>query len=166
MAGALFTYEIEGRSALVRAQRRLGRLNDVIDHDVAEALSSLLEAQTRRRILVEKTAPDGTSWPHWDENYAKTRGPGDSLLVASHDLEKSVRGEAKGKNATVLSDSIYAAVHQYGWPGRNIKQREFLGISTQNESEIQDTVRSVLEDALEDSMPHTRRGRVFRSGGH
>lgn len=163
MAGALFTYEVEGRSALVRAQRRLGRLDQVIDKDIASAIAGLLEAQTRRRILSEKTAPDGKAWARWSDGYAKTRGAADSLLVASHALEKSVKGGVKGRDAYVLADTVYAAVHQYGH--KHTPARPYLGISAANEIEIQDTLRSVLEEALEDSGPHTRRGKIFRNGG-
>jgi phage virion morphogenesis protein len=162
---ALFTFSADG-TALVRAQRRLGRLDQVIDRDLGAALAEVLEAQTRRRILVEKRAPDGTKWPKWSDNYAKTRGGGDSLLVDSHDLEKSVKGEGHGKDATVLADTVYAAAQNFGYPARNLPARTFLGISTENEAEIGDTLRAVLEDALEESGPHTRRGKVFRSGGH
>lgn len=158
-----FTFKADS-TPLIRAQRRLGRLDSVIANDLGAALAAVLEAQTRRRILTEKTAPDGSKWPAWSTPYAATRGGGDSLLVDSHDLEKSIKGTSEGAIATVLADTVYAAIQNFG--GRGIPARTYLGISTENETELTDTIRAVLEDALEESGPHTRRGKVFRAGGH
>lgn len=168
MAAALFTFDVERSNALVRAQRRLGRITGAIENDLGEALAELLEEQTRRRILTEKTAPDGRAWEAWKPEYARTRKSGNSLLVDSHDLEKSVKGSSSGKNVNVLADTIYAAVHQYGHHfahnGARVPARPYLGISAQNEIEIADRVREVLEEAIDElGSAHTKHGRAIRA---
>lgn len=167
MAGVRFTFAVDGMSRLVVAQRRLGRLDDVIDRDLALALAEVLEEQTRRRLLEEKRAPDGTPWARWSTPYAQRRGStvGKDGLVDSHTLEESIRGEAHGREAVVLSDTIYAAVHQYGHGP--IPARPYIGISTENAGELEDTLREVLEDALEETFASTRHGRAIdaRRGG-
>jgi phage virion morphogenesis protein len=171
MSGVRFEFTVDGLSQLVRAQRRLGRLDEVIDRDLGLALADVLEEQTRRRILEEKRAPDGTPWEAWSTPYARLRGStvGKDGLVDTHKLEESIKGEAHGKTALVLSDTIYAAVHQFGHHfahnGARVPARPYLGISTENEAEIQDVLREVLEDALEETFAHTKHGRAIDARG-
>lgn len=106
------------------------------------SIGRTLVQQTRRRLLTEKTAPDGTPWAPWSPTYAITRGGKHSLLIDSGAMLNSIKATVRGASGSVAfvsidSDLDYSAVNQ--------KTRPFLGMSDENESEIQDIVGDWME---------------------
>lgn len=92
------------------------------------SLGRMLVAQTRRRLLEEKTSPDGIQWAPWDPGYAATRGAQHSLLMDSHAMLNSIRASVTKDGASVHSDVAYAA--------RQNAARPFLGLSAENKAEM------------------------------
>ena len=103
---------------------------------VLSNIGVLMVAQTRERLETTKKSPSGKSWKKWSDKYKKTRKPNHSLLSNEGELTQSIAFNISGNELQVGSDLIYAGTHQYGNPDRNIPQREFLGMSKQNEVEI------------------------------
>lgn len=87
-----------------------GNRNELLDLIGAEA-----ESQTHRRIRDEKTAPDGTPWPEWSDNYAKTRHGNQSLLMGSGELDDSIQYQVRDENVYLGSALVYSSVHQEGF---------------------------------------------------
>lgn len=148
MAGAAVQFD---DAALRRLGQRLAALGRAPTRDMFEDLAAEGEAQTRFRIANEKRAPDGTPWPDWSEQYAETRHSGHSLLQGEGDLLDSMGAFVylDGTGAEWGSDLIYAATHQFGDSERNIPQREYLGITPENEADLERIMDSWMEEQME-----------------
>lgn len=80
-------------------------------------IGSEVEDQTIRRIEKEKTAPDGSAWAPWTEDYKKTRHGGNSLLQGEGGLLNSIEYQVQRNSVRVGSALVYAGVHQDGFSG-------------------------------------------------
>lgn len=121
-------------SRITRIERRLkspGALK--------RALGRLLVDQTKHRIEVEKTSPDGRPWALWSEKYARTRNSGHSLLIDSRDMLESIK-------ATVRAD-VVAVTTGVPYGNRQNSSRPFIGISAENRQDIEQLVQDWLERA-------------------
>ncbi|MGL5447444.1 MAG: phage virion morphogenesis protein [Rhabdaerophilum sp.] len=157
---ALFTIDarFEGLEAVDRA---LARLDPLDGQNLLEGLARMIQEQTRRRILSEKTGPDGRAW--------KPNRAGTSTLYRSGTLARSVDYSATNDAAIIGSGLIYAGVHQNGAvirPKRakslvfrlgnkmifakkvTIPARPYLGISSENAEDILDAVATFLRKKL------------------
>jgi len=146
MAGA--AVEVNTRQ-LARMQARLAAYQGKLKNPkgLARGVGQLVEAQTRRRIQDEKTAPDGTAWEGWSESTKDQRQGNHSLLLFEGRLRDSIAGQAVNGNTVVVGASmIYAAVHQYGYGP--IPARPYLGLSDENADEVVDLVLDWCEGAL------------------
>lgn len=138
---------------LDQARLRVARLSDKgVQGRLMDIVAALGESQTRRRIEVEKTAPDGSSWP---ANLSGTS----TLFATGRNLRDSIASEASQDQAVWGASWEFAHVHQNGAtivakdakalrfrvPGRNsyavkksvtIPARRFVGVSDANEDEI------------------------------
>lgn len=120
-----------------------------VDHEeLLGNIGVLVVSQTRERLETTKADPSGNKWVAWSEKYAKKRHSGQSLLSNEGDLIQSIAFNVHGDELMVGSDLIYAGTHQYGNPKKNIPQREYLGLSTENEAEIEDELKKYLEGIL------------------
>lgn len=103
-------------------------------------LGKLVTEQTKRRITSEKTTPSGAAWKKWSIDYARTRGPGHSLLISTGALRDSIKTRATKDGIAVTSDRDYsAAVNEV---------RTFLGISAANQEEIHALISEWMERSL------------------
>ena len=138
------------------ANKALARLS-AADFDVlAYEVGSLIEDQTKRRILDEKTDPDGNAWAPWSARYAKSltrrnRISPRSLLVGEGNpgLLESIQNYTAGEVAEVGTNLIYGATHQFGDETRGIPARPYLGVSEANRAEIEDLVADRMEALLQ-----------------
>lgn len=136
-------------TALASLKQRVERLGAIDRRGLLEQLGGVVEAQTVRRIREEKEAPDGSAWPEWSEPYARRRHGGHSLLEGEGDLATSIHFALQGNDTVVIgSNLIYAATHQEGDSRRNIPARPYLGLSADNEAELEATVDAWLEAVL------------------
>lgn len=140
-----------------RLAERIGRLGAGDRHGLMQAIAFEGENQTRRRITEEKAGPDGTRWPSWSPNYAATRGGGHALLEGTGDLLDSVVSDATPDQAEWGSNLVYFAIHdQGGTPDMPpapaaVPQRQMLGLSADNETDIQRIVDDWLERQVRDA---------------
>lgn len=140
--------DIDG--GLDRMVGALGRLARAPLGDLLALLGGDLEASTRQRIAVEKTAPDGSAWPPWSAAYAARRPAKGGLLELDGQLIDSIEWELEGLAAvSVGSRMIYALVHQLGDDRRNIPERPYLGLSDADEETLQATADAWLGRVME-----------------
>lgn len=139
MAGAALTVDLRGLNVATRALDRLASLQK---HQLLDELGQEVEGQTKRRIMSEKTAPDGTPW--------QPNKTGTPILVQDGDLHGDISHLVTGDQAQVGSNLVYAAIHNYGGmagPNRTVEipQRQYLGLSAENTEDLE----ALIEDFLE-----------------
>lgn len=118
---------------------------------IAYEIGTLIEDQTKLRIADEKTAPDGSPWPAWSEAYAETRKPHHSLLVdqGNPGLLESITNYTTGMQAVVGTNLVYGRVHQFGSEDGALPAREYLGLSADNRTAIEELVAGRVEELLQ-----------------
>ena len=141
-----------------RLGRRIQALAGIDRNALLEGIASEVEEQTRRRLTREKESPDGTPWPAWSLDYDATRHGGHKLLENEGHLVGSIQSIINDDSVEVGSNLIYAAIHNEGGeegmaPGpAGIPQREFLGFSSDNLTDLQHVVDDFIDDALKDVL--------------
>jgi len=136
---------IDARDVL-KLGRRLASKGIVIVHGALRVLGPVIESQTRRRIHDEKTAPDGTRWEPWSEDYAATRRGDQSLLMDRGHLHDSISHLVHGRALEAGSSLIYAGTHQDGTD--HVPARPYLGVSRGNAREIDAVLVSYFRRTL------------------
>lgn len=157
---------------LDEAIARIERLTALDRFHLMDELGSLAIDQTKRRIQVEKTAPDGTPW-------AKT-WRGSSILLNSGALADGIQHMATPFEVHVGSALVYARIHQFGgtikpkdkkalsfsvpgglrkaMPGGSekvflksvtIPARPYLGLSADNIAEAEEVIAEFIEGLLQ-----------------
>lgn len=139
MAGTALTVDLRGFNV---AQRALDNLASFQKHQLLDELGQEVEGQTKRRIMSEKTAPDGSPW---QPNQAGT-----PILVQSEALHGDISHLVTGDETQIGSNLVYAGVHNDGGragrgAGFTMPQRQFLGVSAENEEDL----TALIEDFLE-----------------
>ena len=129
--------------------KRLAILTKADTHGLLENVGGAVESQTRRRLAIDKTGPDGTRWPEWSPGHAATRHGGHSLLESHGYLVDSIHFAIEGNQVRVGSELIYAPTHQHGDDRRNIPARPFLGLSDSDKKEIQDVAGDYLASLIQ-----------------
>lgn len=112
--------------------------DNIVTLEQARSIRDMIIRQTKDRIDFKKRNPRGHKWKKWTAKYAKTRGPGDSLLYHTGSLRNSIKGRIRLGVVTVYSDTPYAWKHQFGSPNENIPARQFFGISNVDQAEMLD----------------------------
>ncbi|BBF92361.1 phage virion morphogenesis protein [Blastochloris tepida] len=159
MADAIIIVRAHGAD---EAAAMLARIGAIRFNVLMEGLGRLVQGQTRRRIKDEKRTPAGRAW-------LRTRDDRPALFQTGHHLHSSVDYRADPQQIVVGSGWIGAAVHQFGAfivprrakalaftaGGRQvfarrvmIPARTWLGLSSDNEQEIEHTTVRFLEGAL------------------
>lgn len=143
-------------SDLKRVNRKLGALAQMDTRGLMDAVGLEVESQTQLRISEHGPAPDGSAWEPWADDYAAQRPPKGGLLELGGDLRETITYAVgvHGSFVDVGSNLPYAAIHQFGGkPGMApgpaaIPARPYLGLSTENESDV----RVVVNDWLDGQM--------------
>lgn len=122
----------------------LARLRNPQLKKMLDAVGAVVESQTKRRIQSEKTSPEGNSWEAWSPAYAKTRHSNQSLLIntGQRGLLGSITHNVSGTELEVGTNLVYSGVHQYGHG--KIPARPYLGVSSENQDELEATVEAYL----------------------
>ncbi|SDG21391.1 phage virion morphogenesis protein [Rhodobacter capsulatus] len=157
---------------LAEALARIERLSALDRHELMDTIGRLAQLQTRQRIEVEKTAPDGTPW-------AKT-WRGSSILFNTGTLADSIDYLSNQHEVRVGSALVYARIHQFGgtikpknkkalsfavpgglrkaMPGGSekvflksvtIPARPYLGLSADNIAEAEEVIAEFIEGLLQ-----------------
>jgi len=139
-------------TALSRVQSRLAGMTRADRRQLLDDAGAVLESSTRRRIQSDKRGPDGERWPDWSEAYAATRHGGHSLLSSEGHLLDSIRPDVRGDEVEVGTNLVYGAIHQFGGAevGMAIPARPYLGVSTEDQSDILGVVDAWADDLLGD----------------
>ena len=108
-----------------------------------------IESYIRRRFLDTKTAPDGTPWEPWSDDYAARRAaqPGSAavgLLRLSDNLLHSNRAVAQGDSVVVSNNLVYAAAQHEGRPEINLPARPWIGLSADDRDDLRVEARAWL----------------------
>ncbi|MDR1585938.1 MAG: phage virion morphogenesis protein [Treponema sp.] len=141
MAGAavaLDLREIEGLAQLLNGARLGDADRRQLLHDIGEEMKS----STQDRLTSpEKKDPRGNAWKaiadktrkYYDEKFPRAKPP----LWREGGLLDSVTSEAADSWSVLVGAVVeYAAVHQFGWPEKNIAARPYLGVSAQDAADI------------------------------
>lgn len=149
MTGVAIVTDLGG---IARLQARMARLALYNTDDLLDAVGAEVESQTRRRISEERTTPAGKDWPAWSPVTAGMRGGGHSLLQYSGDLIGSIQYTVDGTRVEVGSNLVYAAIQNFGGKKSSfphlwgdIPVRTFLGISAENEQDIEAIVDGFID---------------------
>ena len=150
-------------SGLDQAMRTADALASIQMVEIADAIGALGVRQTQRRIVSEKTAPGGSAW--------KQNLRGGSILFYRGALAGSIAHRATASSASWGSTLVYAAIHNRGgtikaknkkalrFPLRGrqdvhivksvtIPQRQYLGISSANGTEMEQMVLTLIKGKL------------------
>lgn len=146
--------------SLARLNRRFAKVARTFPRQgidgILKIVGQVVEGQTRNRLSKEKKTPAGKPWDDWSEEYAGSKhgrdanhGPhpdslrvsgSHSLLELSGDLIDSVQRLVSGDAVEVGSNLPYA--------GAMNKTRQYIGLSRENEEEIEETVDDFLDSFL------------------
>lgn len=151
MADAVVTIQDDELKALC------SRLNNMAlkPSDRKQLLHSIgveMETQTKERFQT-KTSPGGDDWAEIAQStkkfYRKKYGsdnPGKGTLwrLSSVPLIDTVTSETGSWSVLVGATKVYAAVHQYGWSEKNIPARPYLGLGSEDKSEILELINTFL----------------------
>lgn len=146
--------QVEARG-FVKAQSALRRLADADLHDLLDNIGSEIEEQTHNRSRNEKTSPEGDAWAKLSPKYERWKakrtsgvGKGGGLLMLTGDMDDSIQYFVTGDELEIGTNLIYGATHQYGDKDRNIPARPFLGLSHENQDDIEDLVTNFFEELI------------------
>ena len=147
MAGS----SIEIRSEeLERLQSRMNRFFRQVAHPSKgmRLVANILESQTKRRIEKEKKSPEGEAWQGWSEKYAKTRHGRNSILRNRDNLYKSITSDFGANFAQTYTEMVYGRRHQEGDDKINLPARPYMGLSRDNQKEVEDVFADWVEGRL------------------
>ncbi|MEL6785122.1 MAG: phage virion morphogenesis protein, partial [Pseudomonadota bacterium] len=103
MSGLSLNLTLEGMDLAMDFATRLSALDM---GELREGVGGLIESQTKRRIMSEKTSPDGEAWAD--------NGRDNPIMNDTGSLNDSIAYAVAGENITVGSGLIYAAQRQFG----------------------------------------------------
>ncbi|MCZ5371635.1 hypothetical protein O5698_23095 [Escherichia coli] len=64
--------QVSGDQRLEDIRRAVEKLADgSLQAELLESIGAVVESQTRRRIIDEKTSPGGERWPDWSDGYKR-----------------------------------------------------------------------------------------------
>ena len=145
---------IDSGGTLEALDKRVARLAGMDVHQLLLGIGAEVESQTRRRIQEEKRSPEGVDWEPLKESTVKQytrlgRSTGrQALLELTGELLDSIESQVSGDAVYVGSNKEYARVHQLGSEDGSIVSREYLGISDENQLDLEKLVVDFVEDLL------------------
>lgn len=117
------------------AIKKLEKLKQRADTIPYQRIGNLVKRSVNRNFAVGGRPK---KWPERKDNLSHP------LLVKSGKLKNSIYVEANDDSVSVGSRVAYQAVHNYGYPPRNIPQREYLIVQKSDEREIRKMIKRHL----------------------
>ncbi|RMG59198.1 MAG: phage virion morphogenesis protein [Gammaproteobacteria bacterium] len=148
MAGASLRIDIRYDNLRIRALlRRLQEAGGDLEDAFAEIGELLL--RTHRRRFEEQKDPEGNAWlPLKESTLRRKKKNADKVLIESGNLMETLRYRVGADRLEFGTDRIYGATHQFGDDSRNIPARPFLGISPEDEADIEAIITEHIERAF------------------
>lgn len=147
MSGVRLEYSLDLRAP----ERMLARLSAFDRRALSDELGDLLVSSTTQRFR-DGVDPEGNPW----EPSERAEAEGGKTLVDRGHLRDSITYHVflDGSGLELGSDMVSAAIHQFGGEaGRNyateLPPRSFLGISEDDEADIDDVLEAHQRRALE-----------------
>lgn len=159
MSGVAIEMQFRG---IEEAERAIAALTGFERVELMETIGRTVQLQTRRRISTEKESPEGEAW--------KPNRKGSDILKNTGRLHESIDYIAQGDQVEIGTPLIYARIHQDGGTivpknskalafavgnatvfakSVTIPARPYIGLSSDNESELDDVVRDFLGELLQ-----------------
>ncbi len=137
-------FEVRGMAEIQAMLEKLGSL------DITALLGSIgTELQEISRENIDRrTSPSGEPMKEWSAAYERIAARDvrrDILRGARPRLRASIAWQIKDGDLYYGSSMVYAGVHQFGWPERNIPARPYLGIGSRERRGIEDTLQGFME---------------------
>jgi len=147
MASAVVNIDVSQLERLKKAFDS-SRLDAAGKSKLLSSLALEVEEITRERFDT-KLDPEGKSWRRLADKtlaFLQKRFPGaQPPLVVSGGLRDTVTSEARGAEEVLVGAvKEYAAVHQFGWPEKNIPARPYLGVSASDAEALSDLAESFI----------------------
>lgn len=149
MAGSFISIDVIGDGDITKALNQLIKQGQNLEPAFRDIGEHLLESHEQR--FNDQQEPDGTPWQPLSSKTVARK-------IKAHQSDKILRGY--GTLADTLNYQIsknqlqfgspmeYAATHQFGRDNANIPARPFLGLSSDDNNEVLDILRSHLSKAL------------------
>tara|TARA_R110002050_G_scaffold269917_1_gene412428 strand:- start:47232 stop:47681 length:450 start_codon:yes stop_codon:yes gene_type:complete len=148
MAGAAISIDFEfNDDRVLKALRKLADAGADMEPafiDIGESLSN----STRERFEAQES-PDGEPWAALNPKYqARKKKNADKILVLEGFMRDTMAYNTDSHGLEFGTNRIQGATMQFGDTERNIVARPFLGISTDDEQMILDTLNDHFEYAM------------------
>jgi phage virion morphogenesis protein len=153
----VITFDLRNLDAVRKNRIEAACLNYEKRGALLNSIGVEIETQTQNRFDT-KIDPQGNRWKDIadaTEKYYRRRGkkldgkPRPPLLI-SGSLRDSIVSEVQSGNWSVIVGAAkeYADVHQFGYAAKNIPARPFVGISSENETELNTIIENFLRRAF------------------
>jgi phage virion morphogenesis protein len=154
MAAASISFDLKEIDAVKKLLARAS-LDGAARGRLLQSIGVEMETQTQERFDT-KTSPDGETWTAIAEKtrrYYESKpkfSAAEPPLVVEGMLRLSLTSEVQdGAWSTLVgATKEYAAVHQFGWPKKNIPARPYLGVSQDDAKVIEAAVAVFLAGNL------------------
>jgi len=145
----MFYFGLSDKEFLAGMQRLVDRADN--PNPVLKAIGEDLVESTKKRFETA-TAPDDTSWDDNSKTTQAIKGRNQPLIGETHQLMNSINYQLHGTDTVLIGSPMeYAAMQNFGGQKQDypplwgdIPARQFLGISTEDETNILDTIADYL----------------------
>lgn len=150
MSAEVFITDIEEIKKLQDKLKNL-KLSSSEERDILEAIGTEIETQIEERFENQRDV-SGNKWKDISqktrEYYNKKGGIVGSILSRTRQLRDTIESQVNNGQLLTGATKVYAAVHNFGDDSRNIPQREFLGLSSDNYANIENIINEFLENSI------------------
>ncbi|MEI0606863.1 phage virion morphogenesis protein [Brachyspira pulli] len=150
MSAEVFITDIEEIKKLQDKLKSL-KLSSSEERDILEAIGTEIETQIEERFENQRDV-SGNKWQDISqktkEYYNKKGGIVGSILSRTRQLRDTIESQVNNGQLLTGATKVYAAVHNFGNNSRNIPQREFLGLSSDNYEDIENIINEFLENSI------------------
>lgn len=156
MSAEVFITDIEEIKKLQDKLKSL-KLSSSEERDILEAIGTEIETQIEERFENHRKVPtrqrdvSGNKWQDISQKtkeYYNKKGIVGSILSRTRQLRDTIESQVNNSQLLTGATKVYAAVHNFGDDSRNIPQREFLGLSSDNYADIENIINEFLENSI------------------
>jgi phage virion morphogenesis protein len=149
MSGVALSIEARGFN---KPRRVLDRLSHLDTRELMDNVGAVVENQVRRRIVRKEGPPDGGKWAEYSDSYkARKKKLGKikfGFLRLYGDLVDSMTHNVLVDGVEIGSNRVYAATMQLGSRDGNTPPREHLGLSDDNQDEVERTINTWILETI------------------